>query len=398
MTHCKQQVIALIMALLFVLSFTSFAQDIELPRTVPAFNQAYNEGPDAWGACPLGTVGCPDDVCTTGCLVTAFSSVLAYYEIDVSVSARYSCTGQRRTGMDPGIFNDWLRETGGYGQCSQDPVGNCCLIWGQLPAELEITTHVNRSDVGLNPVASVVIDHALRQGYVVVAGVHWGAFCNGGLTQSEDCHWVILTGKKNNSYTIIDPFNPDPSSPDGIRTTLDAGVHGSYIIDRYVIVEGPAPGDIDLLIGTDPENTVHVGARIQLTMSTPRTSAALTPYARVTKPSGLVAYMIMDGSTLTAPRYVTSRQSLVSTPRLLSSEWTWFDTVATESDIGRWTWEIWAERADEPGTKLGRQTISYDVEPATSATSVGAAILGVLLVVAIAAVAFISVLGTGLLE
>jgi hypothetical protein len=54
------------------------------------------------------------------------------------------------------------------------------------------------------------------------------------------------------------------------------------------------------------------------------------------------------------------------------------------------------ESTDEPGTKLGRQTISYHVEPAASAVSVGAAILGILLVVAIAAIAFISTLGTGL--
>lgn len=397
MREQAKQALAFVFLLVVVSAFLAHGQDIELPRVVPAFNQAYTEGTNAWGNCSLGTGGCPDEVCTTGCLVTAFSSVLAYYEINVSISARYSCTGEARAGMDPGIFNDWLRETGGYGQCSQDPVGNCCLIWGQLPAELEITTHVNRSDVGLNPVASVVIDHALRQGHLVVAGVHWGAFCNGGTTQSEDCHWVILTGKKNNAYTIVDPFNPDPSSPDGVRTTLDAGVHGSYIIDRYVIVVGPAPGDIDLLIGAEPEITTYqVGERIRLSMSTPRTSATLVPYARVTMPSGLVAYMTLNGSTPGTPQYVTSRQSLVPAPRLLSSEWTWFNAIATESDIGRWTWEVWTERADEPGTKLGRQTVSYSVEPATPAVSVGTTILGVLLVVAIAAVAFISVLGTGL--
>ena len=397
MSRRIRQAFSLSSLFIIVLGTLSFGQDIELPRIVPAFNQAYTEGSDAWGNCPLGTVGCPDEVCTTGCLVTAFSSVLAYYEVDVSVSASDSCTGEARTGMDPGIFNDWLRKTGGYGRCSQDPVGNCCLIWGQLPAELEITTHINRSDVGLNPVASVVIDHALRQGHVVVAGVHWGAFCNGGSSQTEDCHWVILTGKQNGVYTIVDPFNPDPSSPYGVRTTLDAGVHGSYIIDRYVIVVGPAPGDINLVIGMDPDRTTYQeGERIRLTMSTPGTSSALVPFARVTKPSGLVAYMTLDAATSGSPRYVTSRQGLVATPRLLSSKWTWFNVAATESDVGRWTWEVWVERVDEPGTKLGRQTLSYEVESATPAVSTGAAILGILLVVAIAAIAFISTLGTGL--
>ena len=385
-------------ALLFVIfsvGLICYPQSTELPRVVPAFNQAYTDGPGAaWGDCPLGTIGCPDQVCTTGCLVTAFSSVLAYYEIDVAVPARSSCTGEARTGMDPGIFNDWLREVGGYGRCTQDPIGNCCLIWEQLPVELEITTHINRSDVGLNPVASVVIDHALRQGYPVIAGVHWGAFCNGGSSQSEDCHWVILTGRRNDTYTIVDPFNPDPTSPYGVRTTLDAGVHGSYIIDRFVVVAGPHPGDVNLEIGAVPQQMAYqFGDRIRLTLSTPGSSAASLPFARVTMPSGLVAYAVLDETASESLRYSAARESLVPDPRPLSSDWVWYDKMLSGSDIGRWTWEIWVERVGQPGTKLGRQTIAYEVRPATA--SIGAAVLGIVLVIAIAAIAFISALGTG---
>ena len=395
MRHKLGQAFLASLLVIGALGLVSFGQDIELPRTVPAYNQAYTQGSDAWGDFSLGTAGCPDLLCTTGCLVTAFASVLAYYEISVTVSAAYSHTGESRTGMDPGIFNDWLRETGGYGQCSQDPVGNCCLIWGQLPAEIEIATHVNRSDVGLNPVASVVIDHALRQGHLVVAGVHWGAFCYGGTSQTEDCHWVILTGKQDGAYTIVDPFNPDITSPYGVRTTLEAGVRGAYIIDRFVVVTGPAHDFVDVVVGPDSkQSTYQVGERVQLTLSTPRTSAPLIPYARVTKPSGQVAYVTLEGASASSPQYAASRQSLVTMPRTLSAPWMWFNNVATPSDIGRWTWEIWVERADNPGTKVGRQTVVYDVKPATPAVSVGAAIVGILLVVAIAAVAFISTMGT----
>lgn len=397
MTHHRRQRLGLpLLISFFLMGLTCLGQSIELPRAVPAFNQAYTEGLDAWGNCPLGTTGCPDQVCTTGCLVTAFSSVLAYYEIDVTVPARSSCTGETRSGMDPGIFNDWLREVGGYGRCAQDPVGNCCLIWEQLPAELEITTHVNRSDVGLNPVTSVVIDHALRQGHPVVAGVHWGTFCGAGSAQTEDCHWVILTGKQDDTYTIVDPFNPDPSSPHGVRTTLDAGVHGSYIIDRFVVVAGPSPGEVGLEFQAIPQQSIYqVGERIRLTMGIPRSSTTFVPFARVTKPSGLVAYAVLDGAASGSPRYTTIRESLVSDPRLLSSAWTWFSRTFSESDVGRWTWEVWVERADEPGTKLGRRTISYEVESAATMSSIGAAFLGIVLVVAIAAIAFISSLSTG---
>ena len=238
--------ISLWVAIAAFVAIPALAQTIELPKSVPSFNQAYTNGPNAWGDCPLGTDGCPDQVCITGCLTTAFASVLAYYGVELSVTPAESCSGQARWGMDPGILNDWLRAHAAYGRCAQDPIGSCCLDWSRLPNGVALTFHVNRSNVGLNPVASVVIDHALRQGHPIIAGVHWGAFCHGGTGQSEDCHWVVLIGRTGETYTIIDPYNADSSSPYGIRTTLDAGVHGAYIIDRFVIVEY-SPGSTPIL-------------------------------------------------------------------------------------------------------------------------------------------------------
>ena len=238
--------ISLWVAIAAFVAIPALAQTIELPKSVPSFNQAYTNGPNAWGDCPLGTDGCPDQVCITGCLTTAFASVLAYHDVTLSVTAAESCSGQAQSGMDPGILNDWLRAHAAYGRCAQDPIGSCCLDWSRLPNGVALTFHVNRSNVGLNPVASVVIDHALRQGHPIIAGVHWGAFCHGGTGQSEDCHWVVLIGRTGETYTIIDPYNADSSSPYGIRTTLDAGVHGAYIIDRFVIVEY-SPGSTPIL-------------------------------------------------------------------------------------------------------------------------------------------------------
>jgi hypothetical protein len=239
-------------------------QTIELPRAVPLFNQAYTDGPDAWGDCPLGTGGCPDQVCTTGCLTTAFASVLAYYGLELSVASEDSCSGRARSGMDPGILNDWLRANAAYGHCARDPIGDCCLDWGRLPGGVELTFHVNRSDVGLNPIASVVIDHALRQGRPVIAGVHWGAFCHGDTGLTEDCHWVVLTGKTGDTYSIVDPYNADSSSPYGIRTTLDAGVHGVYIIDRFVIVDHDPTVGSPVIDDTETERETGSEARSEL--------------------------------------------------------------------------------------------------------------------------------------
>lgn len=233
--HSARRVAAAVLAL-FAVSILADAETILLPHGLPTFNQNYTDGLNAWGSCALGTGGCPDRISTTGCLVTAFASVLAYYQIEVTVPASVSCTGRARSGMDPGILNDWLQAHGGYGRCSSDPIGSCCLVWDRLPDGVELTFHANRSDAGLNPISSVVIDHALRSGWPVVAGVHWSAFCRPGTTQSEDCHWVVVMGKIGDTYTIMDPMNPDPANSQGVRTTLNAGTRGAYTIDRFVVV------------------------------------------------------------------------------------------------------------------------------------------------------------------
>jgi len=220
---------------------TTNAETITLPRSVPSFNQAYTDGPGAWGSWALGSDGCPDRLAETGCLVTAFACVLDYFDVHLAVSAAQSSTGRAQSGMDPGILNDWLRANDGYGQCSQDPAGSCCLVWERVP-EVDLAFHSNRSNTGLNAVSAVVIDHALRQGNPVIAGVHWTGSCNGS-SQAEDCHWVVITGKSGSRYTIIDPYNPDASSWVGVRTTLRGGSFGSYVIDRFVVVK-PADGTL----------------------------------------------------------------------------------------------------------------------------------------------------------
>jgi len=375
-----------ILLVLFATAGPIGAQDISLPRQVPAYNQAYSEGPGAWGDCPLGTLGCPDLVCTTGCLVTAFSSVLAYYNVELQVPAASSCTGKFRTGMDPGIFNDWLRAQQGYGRCAQDPVGHCCLDWSRLPNEIAIETHVNRSEVGLNPVASVVIDHALRQGYPVIAGVHWGASCNGGTGQSEDCHWVILTGKRGNDYSIIDPYNANVSSPFGIETTLSAGVHGAYIIDRFVVIRGTLVSGSDFFVSVNvAAGLVRVGELLSFAVRTAERAAVL-PFAQVTLPSGETRYASANG-TGDVVTLVPSRTSLRPSPVLWSDGWEWSITHG-EADVGKWAWELWIEAPEDPGVALDTHQVNYVVE-AADRPPLGGTVLGVLLVVVLAAAAFL---------
>jgi hypothetical protein len=256
-------------------SLAAPAEPIALPHVMPSFNQAYTSGPGAWGDYALGTNGCPDHIRATGCLITAFSAVLGYYEITLTVPAASSSTGALEQGMDPGILNDWLRARRGYGQCTQDPTGLCCLEWDNLPRGVSLSFHSNRSNVGLNPVAALVIDHALRLGNPVIAGVHWGSACRSGSSQTEDCHWVVLTGKVGDTYAIMDPYNSDAASPAGLRTTLDDGSRGAYIIDRFVIVSR-TPGDPSTL------NAITTPAPPSPAVETPlQQAAAQSPAATI---------------------------------------------------------------------------------------------------------------------
>jgi hypothetical protein len=215
---------------------------LSLPTALPSFNQAYRGASgNTWGNCRMGTDGCPDRIETAGCLITAFAMILDYYRIELFIPASSSCTGRTRTGMDPGILNDWLREHSGYGRCVQDLAGNCCLEWTRLPTQITLSFHENRSEVDLDVSARRTIDRALIAGYPIVAGVHWGEFCHGAAQKTEDCHWVVITGKDGLTYNIVDPYNPDTSSREGVRTTLRRGTRGNYIIDRFVVVSGPVP-------------------------------------------------------------------------------------------------------------------------------------------------------------
>ena len=44
-------------AIVILGTLVATSQAIELPRAVPSFNQAYADGPGAWGACARGNSG-----------------------------------------------------------------------------------------------------------------------------------------------------------------------------------------------------------------------------------------------------------------------------------------------------------------------------------------------------
>jgi hypothetical protein len=369
----KRALIIVLVALFFLPSLSAVAQgEIRLPHPVPLFNQAYKDASGYWGDCRMGSDGCPDRIATAGCLITAFAMVLDYYGVELSIPAASSCTGKRQRGMDPGILNDWLRTHGGYGRCGEDLVGKCCLEWTHLPPQISITTYTNQRNNGIDSTSRQRIDQALERGYPVISGVHWGSHCHGTTTQSEDCHWVVITGKSGSTYTIVDPYNRDSSDPHGVETTLDYGVFGVYTIDRFVVVSGPVPSyplqDLQLELSFAPKKGVFLPGDAQTRFITLRGSEGrekLLLYVRVIDPTGKIHYAYYETSTPQAGDplfYSQERHSLYPVPQGFSDgTLAWNETTLSNAEEGTWTWEVWLEDPSRPGIPLGYDIAAYTI-------------------------------------
>ena len=370
---------------------------ISLTASVPTFNQAYRGANGYWGDCSMGTNGCPDSIDGAGCLITSFAMVLGYYNVTLSIPRDSSCTGTARTGMNPGILNDWLKTHGGYGKCGND-IGSCCLEWTHLPSQISVTQYVNRSESGVDSTAERIIDQSLRQGYPVICGVNWGGYCHGSTTQSEDCHWVVITGKVGSTYTIIDPYNPDTTNPAGVRTTLDDGTFGAYTIDRYVVVAGNVPSaklaDLHLALSFSPRGLTVPGATQErfLTITGAEPNTQLLLYVRVIDPHGNATYAYYGSGTDASLRYARDKRSLYQTPRPFSNGTFVLNRGPTKGeDAGTWTWEVWGEDPARPGNTYGYEIAAYTISSSGAQVQTGIALV-LSLAIFVAGLLYVSIL------
>jgi len=325
----------------------------------------------------MGIDGCPDTVAAAGCLITAFATVLDYYGVQLAVPAVSSFTGKPRIGMDPGILNDWLKSHRGYGPCVGDAFGSCCLEWTNLPQQVSIATHENNSELGVDSFSQRIIDRALQAGHPVIAGVHWGSRCRGNSSQTEDCHWVVITGRLGISYAIIDPYNPVTTSDKGVVTTLTEGAHGRYIVDRFVVVS-PAPAGsqpLVLRLSFEPNSgSFRERDRQRRLLHITGNDSPIYLYVRVIDPVGRIQY-VSHAASSAAPSssLLTSQEkcSLYSNLRRFSDgSYEWHRTVLNDVITGDYIWEAWAEDPNRPGEPLAYTVASYAVVPGSSAGSV----------------------------
>jgi len=318
----------------------------------------------------MGTGGCTDHIATAGCLITALSMVLDYYEVELVIPAASSIQ-ERQIGMNPAILDDWLRGHGGYGYCPQDQGGKCCLEWDNLPPQIDLSSfYENQSEAGIDPESKRIIDRALAAGKPVIAGVHWGAHCHGSSTKTEDCHWIVITGKAGGTYWIIDPYNRDSTSKEGIQTTLATGVFGNYIIDRFVVVSGPVPQyfheglRIELLF--EPESDgFHPGDLQRRLVHINRACNSVLLYARVIDPQGMIYYTYyakQSADTDAGLRITRKKTSLYPHPVPLEPGiHEWNRALISGAAPGTWTWELWIEDPNHPGRRLASDIASYTV-------------------------------------
>jgi len=348
-----------------------------LPVLPPSFSQGYRDAFGNWGDCRMGTDGCLDTVASAGCLIASFAMVLDYYGVQLAVPAASSFTGRPRSGMDPGILNDWLKIHRGYGRCAGEAFGSCCLEWANLPPQIALTTYENNSELGLDAVSQRIIDRALQAGHPVIAGVHWGSHCRGNIYQTEDCHWVVITGKLGITYAILDPYNPATTSSQGVATTLAEGVHGRYIVDRFVVVS-PTPAaslPLALRLSFEPNRgSFREQDRQRRLLIITGNDSPVYLYVRLADPAGQIRY-ISHGSSGAAPRsgVVASeeKRSLYPTPRRFSDgPHEWQQTVLTDVMPGTYIWEAWAEDPARPGDPLAYAVASYAVVPGSAAGDV----------------------------
>lgn len=194
---------------------------IPFPRlrgTVPVMDQAdYRQ--------TLGTCfGCTIE--SDGCLLVSLTMALKFLGVHVVVPAEYSSTRRAKFGMSPEILDDWFSWQGTYSYNSTGCPGRCLVDWYPLPGNVQASRRMANRGEYLTLNTKRMIDWALNRNYPVIAGVHWGARCHKSSRKTEDCHFVLITGKLGTTYQIIDPAG-------GIKTTLNNGTFGSYIIDHY---------------------------------------------------------------------------------------------------------------------------------------------------------------------
>jgi len=134
------------------------------PITIPTF---YNQRDKRWASDKLGNTS--ETVGSVGCLVSSICMNISYYQQSIT----------------PKELNLKLRELNGY-------TNRGWLIWNKLE---EVTDH--QLSIAFPKLSHESIEHYLLAHKPVLAKVYINKVIP---------HWVLIVGKKNNQYLMLDPL------------------------------------------------------------------------------------------------------------------------------------------------------------------------------------------------
>ncbi|HIP29309.1 MAG TPA: hypothetical protein EYG83_00650 [Sulfurospirillum arcachonense] len=161
-------------------------QNIE-PIKIPSF---YNQRDKRWASEKLGNTN--ETVGKVGCLVSSVCMNFSYYNKDIT----------------PKEMNSKLRELGGY-------TSRGWLIWGRLTDISE-----DKLSVSFPKLSHKRIDTYLLEKKPVLAKVY---------IHKVIPHWVLIVGKKNSEYLMLDPLTNGEESK--------VSSYGNYIYSIRILEE-----------------------------------------------------------------------------------------------------------------------------------------------------------------
>lgn len=197
---------------------------------VPLLRQGsrpYTDGDPSWEGQEFDHAGAGQFTCGTtmaqcGCATTSIAMVLKYYKVNKLPDG---------TPLDPGTLNTWLKNNNGYNR-------NLGVIWS-VAATIAKKAKAQNPEFAYNSIEylndrtynATTLTNDLQQGKPNILQVN-----------APGMHFVVATGKDNNTFTINDPlFN---------RTNLASYNNSAVSVRKFV----PANSDMSYIVYVVDEN------------------------------------------------------------------------------------------------------------------------------------------------
>jgi len=307
---------------------------------VPFFSQ---KGDVPWANDQLGS--CSLTVGQAGCAITSVAMLIDYYY----ANQPENCGNDNQSDCftDPGGFNAWLRNSGGYAQ-------GCLIRWAVAPGIADGRMWFVGQKWGNLTQLEGDIDAELQQGYPVVVQVY---------NSQKGTHFVPIIGKVNGEYIINDTWTGGEHQP--------FGAYADTLV-KMVIYRGnrasnePPVASPDLRIERLEVNQAVQNANADVTLVAHKRTV-VRAYVELDGPSYLSnvkaeLHISKDGAPVSgSPQSATTYVS-----RTKGGEFRFFaPSILENPDSGNYTFEVVLDpdnAIDETNENNNRQEITRDFQ------------------------------------